>query len=491
MHSFAQTMLAIGTALCSMAVPQTGLAQAVPFDTSRTVELKEAFRYEMGTTVSSPSYLTDWCGEPGLNVVTFATGSPRRALTWRTLPQLDTHSLSGWIGTTGHFSIVPLDYDGVPPSEYITGRGAVLSVVPSTDAEKQFRPIDTIGCVGSERTLVDVDGDGRLDVVTKTVSATTWYTVVLSGPDRGKGCARTISFPAGPYMNSPLRMLRCADGKLRIVGTGKSGNYTGVYLLDVGVVRSGETYDISYSVADSLTAHNFPSDQAWVAIPLVAVDDQRAGKQYAAFYWEAGYFKAVKAAAVYDISAGVLTEQQYNTDSVMQVGPQSFDNTFDDGPAVVAYFAKGKHYFARITDLFRPFASIVAELGIGPKLFIDDQTGDGRRDLLVTSGQLDPGRVTVFDFDYTRTDVHEPMRAEAPWAQLDGRVLRLMLDHPAPVSIDAVDMKGSSRTILSSQTDATGPMTYDLTSVLSPLPAGPYLLQIKAGSRTTTIKYIR
>lgn len=488
MHLLVGTILTASTVLCSAIVPQKGMAQAVPFDTSRTVNLTKVLQWPMPAKVGPAAYLRNFGGHEGMNLVAFGIKGKTRL--WAATPVLDSNDVQN-VGNALIGGCVEVDYDGIPPIEYLDYASRVWKVAEA-DSPFPLEKVDSIGCLGDERTLVDVDGDGELDVVTKTISATTWYTVVLAGPDHGKGCSRAIRLPAGPYMNTPLRMLRCADGKLRVIGTGKGGTYyTGIYMLDVDVIRNGDTYDVSYSIADSLSAHNFPSDQAWVVFPRVAVDDSRAGRQYAVFHWQAGYLKALNATVVYDVSEGRFTEQQYNFDSVVSSGPKTFDNTFDDGPAVVSYFYKGKHYFARITDLFRPFASILAELGIGPKLFIDDQTGDGRRDLLVTSGTADPGSVTVFDFSYSVSNVHETLPTEPQWARLDGDILRLTLDQSSAIHIEVIDVKGSSRAVVSTMTDGTGSMKYDLSSTLSPLSPGLYLLRIQAGSRATTIKYIR
>ena len=69
-------------------------------------------------------FLSDFGGVKGFDFV--ATGVHNIAVNWRTRPVLDTNSISDWPG--GESS--PLDYDGIPPLEYVNGAGWIYRVNP-------------------------------------------------------------------------------------------------------------------------------------------------------------------------------------------------------------------------------------------------------------------------------------------------------------------------------------------------------------------------
>ncbi|MDZ4746166.1 MAG: hypothetical protein SGJ05_09215, partial [bacterium] len=237
-------------------------------------------------------YLQNVADIPGNNIITIFTNG--EYWTWPTLPILDTTSTSTqWINGRASGFIMSFDFDGVPPMEYFS-ENAIFR--PSVDG-RTLTVVDTVNCLqkdgGEARSSVDVDGDGRMDVVVRQYTGSgndphpVWFQAVLAGPDRGHGCARTLTFPNGFASMEmgrdrwTMRMMRCADGKLRMLYLGtiyaqSSVSFlTGIYLLDVHVQQAGNDFNISYTVADSIVHQHFVfqgEEFPWVVRPVTGVD---------------------------------------------------------------------------------------------------------------------------------------------------------------------------------------------------------------------------
>jgi len=477
------------------------IAQATPIDTSKAITVNEVFRWPIRGALTKPSYYRDYCDIPGLNLVIFLV-SPGGLATWKTTPALDTTTplmKENRIGVAN----LSFDYDGVLPLEHVDYRGNIWR---NTDTATPFEWEQCDGvyrCVrGGDRSLVDVDGDGILDIVGEPIRGTDPFAIVFGGKDRGVGCKRVRTLPRAwtAFKTGPLQLIRCGDGKVRIYTsliTDSSKLRRGLYLFDVDVRRRDTTYDISYTVSDSIIVQlDSTNDKAWVMEPDIIVDDTLHGKQYALCRWQASYLKDKNALVVYDITNGKFIEREYNTDAYTSsfISPgyiTSFGNTFDDGDAIVRYPRGRYYYYARITDLFTPFARYAPDSVRIEQVFIDDQTGDGKRDMLMVPIRSDTkGWIALLDFN-PETSSTTPGHAPTPirtW--LNGNQLRLTLDRPLPVSIDFIDMLGRTWPILSGKVTQAGTSSIDLTTIPYALPAGPYLIRVHTDTYSTTIKYL-
>lgn len=474
-------------------------AQATPFDTSKAVTVNEVFRWPMSGSTASPSYYRNYSGIPNLNVVMFSISTGRLAV-WRTYPVLDTTTPRN-ATRSGTSMGVPFDYDGIPPLEHVDYFSKIWRN-PDPTTPFQWEQCDAIyRCMRyGDHELADVDGDGVLDIVGESSRDQESFAVAFGGKDRGVGCKRVRALPPiqpGLFIRDVSRLIRCSDGHTRIY-TSRSADHRNLrrclYLFDVNIERIDTAYDISYTVSDSIVVElDSTNSSNWIMEPNIVVDDTLHGKQYALCRWQASYLKDKDAWVVYDITNGKFIEREYNTDTFFGSPGwfTSFGNTFDDGHAVVRY-SKGQYlYYARITDLFTPFARYAPRHGPSDQVFIDDQTGDGRRDLLTVSTRHDTlGWVALADFNLGTTGATTAQPAASVRSWLDGNQLRLILDRPLSVSIDIVDLLGRTWPVLSDVMTRAGTSSIDLTTVPNVLPAGLYLIHVHTDTFSTTIKYL-
>lgn len=298
--------------------------------------------------------------------------------------------------------------------------------------------IDTIACVPPvssiyPRYTLDVDDDSLQDFVVGHGNAATWYTAILAGAGRGRG------------------IMRCTDGKLRVVYVGTiRKNFSGIYLLDVNIQQNGSEYTVSYRMADSVERYHFDfqgEPEPWVLRPVMCVDDAKNGHQYALVNWQDGYHRNHNTTVMYEMTNGKLVERVSTVGELLNSGTV-FDNTFDDGEAVILY-GRNAYQFARISTFYRPFAKISTP-GIigGGAIFIEDQFGDGTRDLFTVSQSSTEG-ITLVNFDLRTMSVNgnggSQQSACAPL--VDGRA-SLNLASPSGITIEAVNAIGQKRVLV-------------------------------------------
>ncbi len=477
----------------------------VTFDDSRAKEMQTVWIKQASVTRFA-AYMQNVADIPGNNIVAvFVNGEYR---TWPTTPKLDTTvNAVQWINARPYRFTAPFDYDGQPPMEYFNSNGVFR---PSLDG-RVMSGIDTVDCLIREgagsnfkpRFSADIDGDGRMDIVTMDNSIgdnanSVWFRVLLAGPEHGRGCSRVVTFPNG-FMNAlagsssrqPMRMMRCADGKLRVVWMGTFGNggnsfRSGIYLLDVNLLSTDTGYTVSYTIADSITQRFLvfqDEESPWVIRPVICVDDAKNGHQFALVNWQDGYHINHNTTVMYEVSNGKLIERLSTKGHLLNENVKNFDNSFDDGEAVILY---GRNV-ARIGEFHRPFAKIPPNVFGGDMAFIDDQFQDGSRDLLLGT----ENSLTLVNFDLRPTSVAGSDHTQPTWVDfIDGR-LHLALDHTSLVSVEVVNSLGQKRLIVAGYHAPAGPSLLDVSQHLAALPKGAWFIRVSDVVRIVSLSYLR
>ncbi len=476
--------------------------EPVVFDDSRAKEMQTVWIKHVPLSTFA-GYMQNVADIPGNNLVAVLLNREYR--TWPTTPLLDTTANSlQWINAMPYRFIEPFDYDGVPPGEFFTPNGSGNNAVirPSADG-KIMTCIDTVICLTPKEstgqyTRTDVDGDGTLDVVA-IHSGDPWFKVLLAGAGHGQGCSRVIDLPNGlpdavynGYLYSnPMRVMRCADGKLRIVWTGTFGNGAnsyrrGIYLLDVHLQKTDTGYAVSYTIADSITQRFliFQGEETpWVIRPVVCVDDAKNGHQYALVSWQDGYHINHNTTVMYEVSNGKLVERLSTKGELLTNSTRTFDNTFDDGDAVIMY---GRN-FARVTEFHRPFAKLSPTVFASSMAFIDDQFNDGSRDLMAGT----ENSITLVNFDLQTTSVTGDEVTQPSWVSLSEGRLQLTLDQPSAISVEAVNSIGQKRPFIVERPALAGPFLLDVSQQLAALPKGAWFIRVSDGVRIVSLSYLR
>jgi len=288
--------------------------------------------------------------------------------------------------------------------------------------------------------------------------------------------------------------MRCADGKLRVVYVGSFRQYrTGIYLLDVNLQQTDSGFAVTYTMADSIQftyTHFLSEPDPWIVKPVVCVDDAKTGHQYALVHWQDGWHRNHNTTVMYEVTNGKLIEK-ISTNGILRATIKTFDNQLDNAEAVVSYGQNGAIQYARITDLCRPFANMKPDLvGTETSLaFIEDQFGDGTRDLL--AGNQFNGTITLVNFDLRLTSVNEDEAEHQTWARPVHGQLHLNLEHTCTISIDAVNSLGQKRTVVSGYGAQAGPSLLDIAPQLQALPPGAWFIRVSDGVRVVSLSYLR
>lgn len=474
----------------------------VSFDGSRSKEMEVVWVRQTGVT-GMGAYMQNVADIPGNNIVTVLTNNVYR--TWPTTPTLDTTATGvEWIGGRASKFTMPIDYDGIPPMEISSNEyvfrpsldGRIMTAIDTVCLSRQGASSDV-----NPRWASDVNGDGQLDVVSTNLSSPNyWFAVLLSGAGRGEGCERTVIFPnvysvrPSPERPAiPLRMMRCADGKLRIVYVGSIHEFrSGIYLLDVNLQQTDTGYVVSYTMADSVEQrymHLTGVDDPWIVQSVGAIDDAKSSHQYALVNWQDGYHRNHNTTVMYEVSNGKFVERISTKGVMLSPGLTAFENTFDDGPAVIAYGGGGFTQFARIAEFYRPFAKVKGPILGSGWSFIDDQFNDGSRDFL-TASQYN-GTIQLVNFDLRPTGVQVGEDHEQTWAQLNSGRLRLTLDRPSNITVDVVNAIGQKQPINGGFQAPAGPSVLDITPQLQALPKGAWFVRVSDGVRVVSLSYLR
>jgi len=219
------------------------------------------------------------------------------------------------------------------------------------------------------------------------------------------------------------------------------------------------------------------------------VDDQNTGHQYALVAWEDGYHRNHNTTVMYEVTNGKLIERISTTVPLLTPGSMTFDNSFDDGEAVIRYSQNGMNQFARISTFYRPFAKMSVPMGNG-SVFIDDQFGDGSRDLLNVQSPT-ATTINLVNFDLRPTSVAgDDTPQQSGWALLSNGRVTLKLEGPSMIGVEAVNAIGQKRSLVSASQAPAGVSTLDLTQQLAALPKGAWFIRVSDGVRIVSLSYL-
>lgn len=151
--------------------------------------------------------------------------------------------------------------------------------------------------------------------------------------------------------------------------------------------------------------------------------------------------------------------------------------------------------FCYADNVAQPFARIRwKNSGLQPvagMVAINDQTGDGQPDLIVTGGDNN-GMVALYTLDPAVGVFEDSLAGERlPWATLTGTELTVQLGLPAVIHAELVTTDGRSFPLLVPTPGQVGRNRYDLMSALESFPAGAYLVRVSMGAESTTLKVMR
>jgi hypothetical protein len=477
----------------------------VPYDLSKAREFKTVWSMQLGGRGNAMTFSKDFCEFNGLDVLTTGV-STRGRLTWRTRPKLDTVSLFNWLGINNAVRLQALDYDGIPPNEYVNYLGVIWKC---SQGESPFplMPIDTVfyqTCVGVPAFSTDVDGDGYLDVVTDIGGDGKVARIILGGPTAGKGCERVLPLPMhfGPGVNDAkvyafyqssiggwvlIQWERCAfcnDPAMRVYDVTferKDGKLTPIYtfrdeMIGPGANPTDDPFGGGVVVVDTILKRDFfmlerrlnTTGNPWVVErydvtnrKIVSTGEQVSG---------------------YDID----NEPDY------QLG-----HRLELGKAVFLFMSSGSGgVFCFSDNITTPFARwLPTGTGTQPVAgftVINDQTGDGLPDIIVVGGSSSNATMILISLDSNVVSVKEDVQPPGVGpVTFESGTLTVTLNSPVMVSATISSVSGKRFEALPPRMGIRGANQFPLDQALSAVPPGVYFLVVRMGEEQVTISFLQ
>jgi hypothetical protein len=272
-----------------------------------------------------------------------------------------------------------------------------------------------------------------------------------------------------------------------------------IILYDVLISHVDNKVKVEYVQRDSLVGwinanHDNPGDQSFTG-DCVELTDTAAKKDWLLVYRRVheGFGWALERFDVTDgrfVSSGERVSG-VEFDNIWHVKYQM--NTYR--PVVAFHASNVGQVFCYADNLTQPFAKVLGNdrdvVNTTGFVFINDQTGDGRPDLILSGGSIN-GHVILMSLDPSITTVEEPTPAQSVYTvRMVGNSLVVLLAQPEIVSAQLVTTDGRLFPILPPTQGVMGENSFDLTSTLMHFPAGAYHIRVRIGSKLSTINLLR
>lgn len=485
------------------------------FDTTRAQTMKRVWTMTVkGMSPYSLCYLQNFGGQQGFHILTTWFRVGRGNVLWRTSPRVDTTNLFDWPATGEIPHIYEVDYDGVPPYEYVNSNSVVWQC-PSTAQALPLTPIDTLELDNIVASInpplsADLDGDGYLDLLTinNDVTSSRMARVVMGGPLGSKGIRVADIDKPGYRREMYLKaFFRSATGGWRIIQHEKNPYDLTSWLIlyDMEFYRRDGYMYARATKRDSLHGSwTTLGDQPFYT--SLCVSDTVARKDWFIVHrrpdYQNPYYTLIER---YDITGGqFLSVEQLDTYRVA-LSEAYFGNSLGmEHPVVMV-----NEYLCYADNLHVPFAKLpLPEMqdaqdptyrGSTTTLTaINDQTGDGRPDILGTisiwsreSGGYTNTTLVLYTLDPAVSVDDDPAPPPSTAARIVGDALELTLAVPASVSVSIAGIDGREASLLASTLYPEGTTRIDLGPVLWSYPRGAYFVRVRIGDTLHTVHLIR
>ncbi len=490
------TLLRFVLALLLCTLP---LTSQVPIDLSQAKEFKVVWKKPIGGRVFPIMYVPSVCSIEGFDVLC-GSALERGRFTWKTRPKIDTNSLGGDLGIIPHL----LDYDGVAPLEYVNHRGHILQCSGQDSYPFPFTPLDTVaGCSVNPEYSMDIDLDGHLDVVCDVGGGGYAARVVMGGPGAGKGCQRVFHIGRPPT----TRHVRTLDaffpsvrggGLWHLLQWDKDTNafYDVLTLWEVTIGRENGILTVRYEKVDSLIGHTTTVEGQSFGSSL-GIADSASMRDWLLCYHLVPSQGNIAAVERFDLTDGrfVSTGEVVTGYTFITYFIENLGLSLGTSKHALALPSDYGYLFCYADNLAEPFARwITYQTGLQPvagMVAINDQTGDGQPDLIVTGGGNN-GMVALYTLDPAVGVFEDSLAGERlPCATLTGTELTVQLGLPVVIHAELVTTDGRSFPLLVPTPGQVGRNRYDLMSALESFPAGAYLVRVSMGAESTTLKVMR
>lgn len=494
MNILARLITTMTLFLCVI-LPRLPAQEPIPIDFSQAVPFKIVWSMRLEGGVAPISFLSRVCDFDGLDVVSGGT-NVRGLFVWKVAPILDTSSIDNTL------SLFPsqIDYDGSPPLEYLNLSGHVLKCSQGA-SPFPLMPIDTLGSVKPIYSD-DVDGDGYLDVLCNGGDGVNGVEqIVWGGPSAGKGWKRV--FAVGDikhtrmYTSGRTLYRSHKGGWVRMQFEGTPLNYDPK---DPNSMYDGNGYFVLYDV-------EFVRDSSGTRMLHTKRAELKVDSGYAEVVVDT--FLKQDICLVYHITGSPrkrVTEQFDVSDrTFVSTGKKILGQPLyslhywgyslgTNRPVVWGYVPNRGTMFFHFDEVERPFASMNwYNSGVQPvsgMVAINDQTGDGKPDILVTGGgnmillTLDPAVIGV-GVEVSGTNSTQPT------ASIQDTDLVVHLKVPATVSAQLTTLDGRVFPLLAPVARELGTQHFSIATALQTMPKGAVFIRVQVNGSVISLPLMR
>ncbi len=472
----------------------------VPIDLSKAREFQVIWKKAVSGRAGVPKVVISPCSVNGMSML--MVGSPGGGFSCYTEPRIDTQRVvEGW----GN-AYIPIDYDGIPPLEYLNDNGKIDSCRSTVFPFQLERSVDTIACWGGQYTFInfafsaDVDADGYQDLVCDIGGGGYTAQVIRGGPNAGKGCHRILTIPKPPgrnKRNSTKAFWKSASGVWRLLRNERDSNALSPWMMlyEVRIGRSFGAWRIDFVKTDSLYGDGMslsdePFGEAAVVVDTVARQDWLLMQR------RIRVGNTVFPLERFDATNGRFTPTGEQVTGVEFYEPWVAGYSLGTSQPVIAFHASGVgRVFCYANDIAHPFARWNPQGALSPPIpgmiAINDQTGDGRPDLVAASGSTNGG-VALYTLDsafVTHTPSDEATQPET--CRMEESRLILDANSHEDVTIEIISSDGRVVETIAGLKVTPGTNRFDLSATLHHLARGVYVLRARSVSMMQTLRFIR
>lgn len=477
-------------------LPFVTLQAQVPYDLTNTRDYWGLWFVVLGATPEPPTYFPDFCGLPGNHKILVTSASFGGF--WKMNPRFTTDDGGErWSGVDAR----PIDYDGVPPMEYINGGGGIyrcdggrmvaIDAIDATCTGGSLKPSNTT--IGA-----DIDGDGYQDIVCNPGKAGFTAHVVMGGPGWGSGCGRIRTLPRvrSREMVATRAFYRSAAGGWRVVQHERDSDDPSSWMMiyDIDVTRDGDTLTATFTKLDSLLGGVSTDVEPLGNVEMMV--DTVAGRDYLLVQRIVDFSSFLTAVERFDVTDGHFVSTGEKVTGLFFVDSRNLGYELGTDRPVIAINSPSGILFCYGDNIREPFGrwdprSDGAQ-SVSGWTVVNDQTGDGKRDIVMGWNTGIHGSLHLISLDRRVSVERVPQLPDSDLtATLDGDVLVVTRSIPSPLSVDLTTIDGRTIPVSIPAYGMAGQIRYDLASVFSSVPAGVYYLRICAGDASRTIPVIR
>jgi len=472
-------------------IASTAMIAQVPIDLSKAREFQVIWkRTVVGSIELPPKYIPSPCGASSFDIL--SVGSSTGGAQFFTWPRIDTNRMvEGWGNV-----YIPFDYDGVSPIEYINDNGRVDQCLDSVYPFAKQRGIDTIACwrnILNYSFSADVDNDGFIDLVCEIGGGGYTAQVIRGGPNAGKGCQRILTIPKPPgrdKYNTTQAFWKSASGVWRLLQHERDSNALSPWMMlyEVRIGRSFGEWRIDFIKTDSLYGDGMSlSDEPFGEAAVVV--DTAARRDWLLLQRRIRVGNTVFPLERFDATNGRFTPTGEQVTGVEFYEPWVAGYSLGTSKPVIML---GEGSFCYADEITRPFARLrVKGTGLQPVsglVAINDQTGDGKPDMIVAGGS----NIALYTLDsafVTHTPSDEATQPET--CRMEESTLTLDAISHEDVTIEIISSDGRIVETIAGLSVTPGTNRFDLSATLHRLARGVYVLRARSVSMMQTLRFIR